>query len=138
MASGYSIRITNILGTVLEGTLFVADPVTNMLAINTAPPPPTPSSPATANTPGDYHILPINKIAKFKVISPAPSSGTENEKVGVVGSFEAALPRISAVDLRALRNREITCIEAEKKKILRVGKVVTAEGQAIFDLLART
>jgi hypothetical protein len=138
MASDYSIRVTNTLGIVLEGTLFVADPITNMLAINTAPPPPTPSSPATANTPGDYHIMPINKVAEFKVISPAPSSGAENEKAGGMGSFEAAVPRISAVDLRALRNREMNRIEAEKKKILRVGKGVTAEGQAIFDLLSRT
>ena len=118
----------------LEGTLFVADPITNLIAINTASPPPTPISATSSAQPGDYHILPIASLQSFQLLSLAP------EAVGSAGSttFDAALPSIRSLDMRALKARERAAVDKEIRRERARGKGVGREAQEIYDALSRT
>jgi len=129
-----SVRLTTTLSNTLEGTLFVADPITNLIAINTAPPPPTPSSnnANSAAQPGDYHIIPVNQISSFKILFLSDSSGSKES------SFETALPKISNVNLAATKQREEAAVRRLQENERRLGKGVTREGQEIFDALSKT
>lgn len=111
-----------------EGTIFAVCPITNLVAINTAPPPPTPLSNATSNQPGDYRILPISDVRSFEILSVALTSV----------NFEDAVPSIGAVDMKAVKAREEAAIRRLQEKELRRGKGVGKEGQDIFNALERT
>lgn len=111
-----------------EGTIFAVCPITNLVAINTAQPPPTPASKPTSNQPGDYHVIPISDIRSFEILS-LPSTG---------GTFEDASPNIGPVDIKAVRAREEAAIRRRKELELRSGKGVSKEGQDIFNALERT
>ncbi|KAI9720616.1 MAG: hypothetical protein M1812_002796 [Candelaria pacifica] len=111
-----------------EGTIFAVCPITNLLAINTAPPPPTPASNFAASQPGDYRILPISDIRSFDILS-LPLTGA---------TFEDALPNIGTVDMKAVKAREEAAIRKLQEKELRRGKGVGKEGQDIFNALERT
>jgi hypothetical protein len=52
--------------------------------------------------------------------------------------FDAALPSIGRVDIKALKAREEEAVRKLKEKEAMRGKGVTKEGQDIFDALART
>lgn len=116
---------------VLEGILFTTCNITNAIAINTATPPPNPSS-ALASQPGDYHIIPFAHIVSIELLSAGeriPDSGP---------GFDGALPSISKVDLEAVKAREEATIRKMKEKDAMKGRGVSKEAQEIFDALART
>jgi len=133
-AIGARVRLTTTLSNTLEGTLFVADPITNLIAINTAPPPPTPSNnnANSAAQPGDYHIIPVNQISSFKILFLGDSGGAKEP------SFETALPKISNVNLATAKQREEAAVRRLQENERRLGKGVTREGQEIFDALSKT
>jgi protein LSM12 len=123
-----SIRVTTAAPntSTIEGTLFTACTVTNLVAINTSNQV-SPNS-SSSNQPGDYHIIPASRIQSFQVISPAPSNA----------DGASATPPLQALDTRALKAREANAVaklqEAESKR----GKGVTREAQDIFDAFSRT
>ncbi|OKL61109.1 hypothetical protein UA08_03468 [Talaromyces atroroseus] len=123
-AIGARIRVTTAAPntSTIEGTLFTACPITNLVAINTSSQ--VSPNPTSSNQPGDYHIIPVSRIQSFQVISSAPSNAD-------------GLP-LQALDTRALKAREANAVaklqEAESKR----GKGVTKEAQDIFDAFSRT
>ncbi len=119
---------------VLEGTLFTACPITNLVAINTAPPPPNPSS-ALANQPGDYHIVPVSRIQSFQLLAlPQDTARADGSSTG----FDGVVPSIGRVDTKALEAREQAAIRKMKERDAARGRGVGREAQEIFDALART
>ncbi|KAI9812017.1 MAG: hypothetical protein M1827_004909 [Pycnora praestabilis] len=130
---GARIRLATTASQTLEGTLFTACPITNLIALNTAPPPPTPTSSTTAPQPGDYHIIPISRIQSFNLLSlPDASSGT------TITNFENAQPSIGMLDMNALKAREDAAIKVLKEREQKRGKGVGKEAQDIFDILGKT
>ncbi|OJJ30419.1 hypothetical protein ASPWEDRAFT_45997 [Aspergillus wentii DTO 134E9] len=117
--------------TTLEGVLFTACPITNLVAINTAA-----SSPAadTKQGPaGDYHVVPVSRIQSFQIVSLAPSANGSDGP-----SFTDAVPALHALDIRALKHREATAIGKVHEGEARRGKGVTRDAQDIFDAFSRT
>ena len=150
-----SIRITTTLASnnTLEGTLFTACPITNLIAINTAPTLTTPTTspispaPTASPQPGTYHILPIPKIASFTLLSlsPAPRTGTTTPTTPTTTPqtqtqthFTHAQPPIAPLDLRALTARTANAVARLKALDSKRGRGVGREGQEIFDALGRT
>ncbi|KAL2810848.1 anticodon-binding domain-containing protein [Aspergillus granulosus] len=126
-AIGARVRIsTSPVSSTIEGTLFTACPITNLVAINTA------DSDKQAQA-GDYHIIPISRIQSFQLVSLAPSS-QNNEST----SFADAVPSLHALDIRALKAREATAVAKAQESESRRGKGVTREAQDIFDAFSRT
>ncbi|KAI9701815.1 MAG: hypothetical protein M1836_001159 [Candelina mexicana] len=125
---GARVRIVVGAKVIHEGTIFAVCPITNIIAINTAPPPPTPASNTTTNQPGDYHILPISDIRSFEVLS-LPLTDV---------SFDNAVPSIGTVDMKAVKAREEAAIKRLQDKENKRGKGVGKEGQDIFNALERT
>ena len=122
----------------LEGTVFAACPLTNLIAVNTAPPPPNPSS-ALTNQPGDYHVIPVSRIQSFQLVGLATDTLPKGEESsGGGGSSGSAAPSIGRVDIKALEAREQATITRIKEKEASRGRGVTKEAQEIFDALART
>ncbi|KAJ5634446.1 hypothetical protein N7528_002288 [Penicillium herquei] len=111
-----------------EGTLFTACPITNLVAINTAP---ASTSDAKQAQSGDYHVIPVSRINSFQILALS-SNSTESP------SFTDAQPSIQALDTRALKAREIKAVGDLLDKEARRGKGVTREAQDIFDAFART
>jgi protein LSM12 len=130
-----SIRITTALPNhVVEGTLFAACSITNLIAINSAPASSNASS-GVSSQPGDYHVIPVSQIQNFQFLSPA----TESNRVhGSELAFEGSSPSISKLDLDALKAREEVAIRKMKEFDATRGKGVTKEAQDIFDWFART
>ncbi|PSK56853.1 Protein LSM12 A [Elsinoe australis] len=110
----------------LEGILFTACPIFNVVAINTAPAPPNPTSAAFAE-PGNYHVIPISTIQSFQVLSLV-----ENKD-----GFATALPPIGKLDTAKLKEREQQRVKKLKEEEAKKGKGVTAEAQALFNALDR-
>lgn len=108
---------------VYEGTLYTADPVLNIVAINTRNPPTD-----APNQSGDYHVIPVSRIQAVQILS---LSETGN------GCLEGAQPAIGPVDIKQLRQREDLRIRKLKEDEQNRGVGVSAEGQAIFDSLRR-
>lgn len=103
----------------MDGTLFTADPVTKLVAINTAP--------GSANS-GSFHVIPISHIQSFRISSTAPPTST----------FADVQPPIARLDIRALQGREEAAIKKQKEYDASRGKGVSKEGQDLFDALSRT
>ena len=119
--------------TSLEGTLFTACPITNLVAINTKPNL-NPSDAKQAQA-GDYHIIPVSRIQNFQIISLPSASSNNSENPP---SFADAVPPVQALDIRALKNREATVIGKVLEGEARRGKGVTQEAQDLFDAFSRT
>jgi hypothetical protein len=118
-----SVRIsTSPVSSTIEGTLFTACPITNLVAINAAD-----GKQAQA---GDYHIIPISRIQSFQIVSLAQN----NEST----SFADAVPSLHALDIRALKAREANAVGKLQESEARRGKGVTREAQDIFDAFSRT
>ncbi|KAF2760022.1 hypothetical protein EJ05DRAFT_319239 [Pseudovirgaria hyperparasitica] len=117
--------------TAYEGTIFAVSPETNLLAINTAPPPPNPSTSAFSQ-PGNFHVIPICHLLSFTVLSPAER--TE----GAVDGFAGVQPPIDKLDTAALSQREEAAVRKLKEKEATKNRAVSKEGQDIFDSIART
>jgi hypothetical protein len=123
-----SIRITTAAPTssTIEGTLFIADPITNLVAINTS----TSTTPSSSPS-GSYRLIPISQIISFNLISLQTSSPSS--------TFGTALAAPRHVDMTALRAREAAAIRAAHAARARLGpKGTTKEHQDIFDAIART
>lgn len=121
-------RITTIgpNATTVEGTLFTACPITNLVAINTSS-----SSPNTStNQSGDYRIIPVSRIQSFQLLSLGPSNSET--------PFTDAVPPLQSLDIRALRQREANAVAKAQEKEARRGKGVTREAQDLFDAFSRT
>jgi len=131
-AIGARVRITTAApsASTLEGTLFTACPITNLVAINTAPSPPT--GDAKQAQAGDYHVIPVSRIQSFQLLA-LPSSNPSDSP-----SFIDALPPIQALDTRALKAREAKAIGEAMDREARRGKGVTREAQDLFDAFSRT
>ncbi|CAG7920300.1 unnamed protein product [Penicillium olsonii] len=131
-AIGARVRITTAQPTqsILEGTLFTACPITNLVAINTVPAS-NPSDAKQAQT-GNYHVIPISRIQQFQLIALAPPSNSNSS------SFTDAQPTIQALDTRALKAREAKAIGEAFDREARRGKGVTREAQELFDAFSRT
>ena len=108
----------------LEGTLFTAEPILNLVAINTS------TGTAGISLPSDYHIIPVSRIQAYHIASLSSSSESES-------SVAAAEPAIAPVDIRRLKERENARIAKLKEEEQNRGRGVTKEGQAIFDALKR-
>lgn len=105
-----------------------------MIALNTAPAPPNPSSNAAA-LPGDYHIIPVSHISSFAVVSLPTES---DRAAGSAPGFQGALPSISKLDLEDLKAREVAAVKKLKEKEAMRNKNATKEGQEVFDHVSRT
>ncbi|KAF1983555.1 hypothetical protein K402DRAFT_406794 [Aulographum hederae CBS 113979] len=129
-----SIKISTIvLNQTLEGAVYIADPVTHLLVIDTASTTRNPTS-NPANHMGDYHIIPVSNIKSMELIALPKDTDL---KVDGTSGFETASPNIAKIDLDALRAREEAAIRKMKEKDATKGKGVTKEGQEIFDALHR-
>lgn len=122
----------------LEGTLFTACPITNLIAINTSPLPPTPITPGTPalSSPADFHIVHISRIQHFQLISLPPQTASSSVEPG--SPFANAYPTIYPLDIRALKNREAAAVAALQEREMQRGKGVTKEAQDLFDAFSRT
>lgn len=107
-----------------EGTIFTADPVLNVIAINTR----ARSQGVAANAAqvGDYNIIPFSRIEKFNVLSAQPEAAYTN-----------ALPQIGPVDHKSLEQRERKRIAELKEEKQHKNKDVSVEGQAVYDAFRR-
>lgn len=130
-AIGARVRITTAAPatSTIEGMLFTACPITNLVAINTSPSPLSGDSKQAQS--GDYHVIPISRIQNFQLLA-LPSNSSESP------SFTDALPSIQALDARALKQREAKAIGEALDREARRGKGVTREAQDIFDAFSRT
>jgi len=118
----------------LEGILFTACPITNLVAINTSPPPnPVNTTNGNQTQPGDYHIIPISRIHSFQLIALPPSVSTADG-----ASFTDAYPPLHPLDIRALKARESSTVAKIQEREARRGKGVTREAQDLFDAFSRT
>jgi hypothetical protein len=122
-----SIRISTAPPTssTIEGTLFTACPITNLVAINTAD--------SKQSQAGDYRIIPVSRIQSFQLLSLAPTANSADGP-----SFSDAVPPVHALDIRALRAREASAVGKLQESEARRGKGVTREAQEIFDAFSRT
>ncbi|KAK7533045.1 anticodon-binding domain-containing protein [Phyllosticta citribraziliensis] len=123
----------------LEGVVYAADPVLNILAVNTAPAPPNPAT-NLASQPGNYHVISIPHIQDFKILASGGGSGGEDGAVAAdtVGGFEAAVPSIGTLDLGALKRREEEAVKKLIQKEATRGRGVPKEAQEIFDAINKT
>ncbi|KAI9708386.1 MAG: hypothetical protein M1820_004090 [Bogoriella megaspora] len=122
--------VTSVQDHIAEGTLFTACPKTNLIVLNTTPPPPNPSS-TLASQPSDYHAIHVSNIQSYQILS-LPNASQGNDTIG------QGLFTMGKIDLKALKAREQVAIQKLKEKDAMKGKGVTTEGQAIFNGLART
>lgn len=129
-APNRSIKVTTVAphSQTLQGTLFTACPRSNIIAINTAPAPPNPSS-TLSNQPGDYHIIPIQHISSFDIVSL--DSNAANKTPATVQ------PAVAPVDIKKLREREEAKLRQLREQEANKGKGVSREAQHIFDALKR-
>jgi hypothetical protein len=126
------VRITTAQPTqsIFEGTLFTACPITNLVAVNTAPA--TNPGDAKQAQNGDYRVIPISRIQHFQILALAPPSNSTSS------SFTDAQPTIQALDTRALKARESKAIGEALDREARRGKGVTTQAQDLFDAFSRT
>lgn len=132
ISTSHRIKVTTVAphSQTLEGTLFTACTQLNVVAINTTPAPPNPST-TLANQPGDYHIIPFKHISSFQILSLAANENADG------ASWAGAQPPISRIDTKKLREREEAKIKKLKDEERKRGKGVSKEGQAIYDALDR-
>ncbi|KAA8902914.1 anticodon-binding domain-containing protein, partial [Sphaerosporella brunnea] len=118
-ALGLRVKVTTILDDTITGTIYAYDPLTSTVTL------------LTASTPANQHDIRIVKISFLKdvsVIGGAPQSK----------GFSAAEPRIGRVGAAPAGKTEAQLVAEEAKRLARIGKGVTKEGQDIFDALSRT
>lgn len=120
------LTVTAPISTTYEGTLITADPITNLLVLNTSP-----AETSAASLSGSFHLIPISTLTTIPtILSLAPAAQTS--------SFTTALPPLGHLPIAALRAREEAAVRAMKERDLKRGKGVTKEAQEIFDALGKT
>lgn len=114
----------------VEGTIYVADPTTNLLVLNVSPAQNTAISASTLNAPaGSYRIIPISQISSFQLqaLPSVQSSSTESS---------ASSNTLDTAALQSRLNREVSKLQSAQ---LRQGpKGTSASEQALFDSFSRT
>ncbi|KAK7565461.1 anticodon-binding domain-containing protein [Phyllosticta citricarpa] len=127
----------------LEGVVYAADPVLNILAVNTAPAPPNPAT-NLASQQGNYHVISIPHIQDFKILASGSGGGGGGSEDGAaaaadaVAGFETAVPSIGPLDLGALKRREEEAVKKLMQKEATRGRGVPKEAQEIFDAINKT
>jgi len=121
------IRITT-SATTIEGVLFTACPITNLVAVNT-------SANVGPGVPGNYRIIPVAQISGFQIVT-ADANGAVSAPTPI--GFGDVVPSIARVDIDALRAREEEAVRKLKEYDGTRGKGVTREAQEIFDWFKRT
>lgn len=117
----------------LEGVLFTADPILNIVALNCAVPPPNPAT-SLSSQPGNYHIIPLKHILAFQILSPPPSkSGNDNDSDWTAGNTNA--PPVASVDIKRLQDRADKAVQKLKDEEMKKGKGVSPIGQELFNVL---
>jgi protein LSM12 len=129
--AGNRVRITTIAPTqtTIEGTVYTADPVTNLLVLNTSATTATSiTSSSLVAPPGSYRIVPISQISGFQLLS-LPQASSE----------PPPNPALNAIDTNAVQARLAKNIAAQQSAQARVGpKGTSPTDQALFDSLSRT
>ncbi|EXJ95246.1 hypothetical protein A1O1_00366 [Capronia coronata CBS 617.96] len=130
-AIGSRIRVNTIVPnqTSVEGTVYTADPLTNLLVLNISDTPATTISSTSLVAPaGAYRIIPVSQISSFQILSLAQPS-TES----------STNPTHNSIDINAVQSRLARNIAAQQAAQARVGpKGTTPTDQALFDALSRT
>lgn len=108
----------------LEGSLFTACPITNVVAIDIRS---QVNGVASNSDSGDYRIIPFARIQSFQIVSLA-SNGT---------SSTTSLPVLGSIDTVRAQDRLEARINKLKEEEANRGKGVTRQAQAIFDALKR-
>lgn len=112
---------------VVEGTIYVADPSHNFLVLNVSPAQNTAITPHSLTAPsGAYRVIPISQISSFQIQAPAvntePTEGVQN-----------------TLDVDRQYKRLQTEITRSKAAQMRQGpKGTTPAAQALFDAFSRT
>jgi protein LSM12 len=114
---------------VVEGIVYTADPVTNLLVLNTSTTSSTSITSSSLAAPsGTYRIIPIASIASFQLLSLPPQTSE------VVNN-----PALNTIDTNAVQGRLQKNIAAQQAAQARIGpKGTTPTDQALFDALSRT
>ncbi|KAL8698624.1 MAG: hypothetical protein Q9201_006467 [Fulgogasparrea decipioides] len=123
-AIGARIRLQTTLPSqsTLEGTLFTACPITNLVAIATT---------TSSSTPPTHHILPVSAIQSFTLISAHPA-------LNGFASPPSTTPALSTVPTAALLARADTAVARLKEAASRKNRSVGKEAQDLFDGIGRT
>ncbi|KAL8813800.1 MAG: hypothetical protein Q9223_006940 [Gallowayella weberi] len=121
---GARIRLQTVLAShpTMEGTLFTACPLTNLVAI---------AVPTSPTNPPTHHILPISSIQNFTLISAPPAPGS-------FASPPNTTPPLSSLPTAALRARADAAVARLKEAASRKNKAVGKEAQDLFDSICRT
>jgi len=131
LAIGSRVRVTLAAPnqTTLEGTVYTADPLTNLLVLNTSTAVPTSITSTLLVAPaGAYRIIPISQLNNIQILSlpPAFAEPTTNAALNTIDT--------NAVQMRLAKN-----IAAQHAAQARVGpKGTSPVDQALFDALSRT
>jgi len=114
----------------VEGTIYVADPTTNLLVLNVSPAQNTAINASTLHAPtGSYRIIPVSQITSFQLQSLPPQQTPHAE--------QQLSP--NALDTQALQNRlhrEVAKLQSAQSR--QGPKGTSPVDQALFDSLSRT
>ncbi|KAH0840952.1 hypothetical protein FOPE_06493 [Fonsecaea pedrosoi] len=130
LAIGSRVRLTTTAPnqTTVEGTVYTADPLTNLLVITTTASSSAITSSSLVAPAGTYRIIPISQISSFQLLSLPQSSP--------VSANSSAL---NTIDTNAVQGRLARNIAAQQAAQARVGPKGTSPiDQALFDALSRT
>ncbi|KAL9038151.1 MAG: hypothetical protein Q9214_005401 [Letrouitia sp. 1 TL-2023] len=106
----------------LEGILFTACPLTNLIAISVS---------TTASNPPTHHIIPVSSIQSFTLLPTSPGSNGFSSALGNTSQLNT-LPTAS------LLARADAAVARLKEAASRKNKSVGREAQELFDGLGRT
>ncbi|KAJ9653172.1 hypothetical protein H2198_007634 [Neophaeococcomyces mojaviensis] len=115
----------------IEGTIYVADPTTNLLVLNDSPAQNNAITASSLTAPtGSYRIIPVSQITTFQLQAlpqPQPQAVPEPQ------------PAQNSLDTQALQNRlnrEVAKLQSMQSK--QGPKGTSPADQALFDSLSRT
>ncbi|EXJ89179.1 hypothetical protein A1O3_02243 [Capronia epimyces CBS 606.96] len=127
----HSVRVTTVgpNQTTVEGTVYTADPLSNLVVLNlSATAPTTINSTSLVAPAGAYRIIPISQISSFQLLSipQQPSEYPTN-------------PALNLIDIHAVQSRLARNLSAQQAAQARIGpKGTTPTDQALFEALSRT
>lgn len=131
--TGIRVRVSISTATV-EGTVYTADPITNLLVLNTSASSSTASkiTPDTLTAPaGAYRIIPLSQIQSFQMLTIASPTSPNNST-----TFPEAPQTLDTSALQARLSHAISNLQSAQ---LRIGpKGTSPTDQALFDALSRT
>lgn len=112
---------------VVEGTIYVADPVNNFLVVNVSPAQNTAINAQSLNAPsGAYRVIPISQISSFQIQAAAVNT-------------EPSGPIQNSLDVDRQYKRLQSEISRSKAAQMRQGpKGTSPAAQALFDAFSRT